>query len=80
MEDGQQLHSPLFTSLATVHNFLFTLALNGISALSMNFACEYNSKNFRHEILLLENVLTKIFHTNYLELKLTQTKIKQITA
>ena len=36
------------------------------------------SENFWHEIFLLEGKITKIFRANYLELKLTLTKIKQI--
>ena len=36
------------------------------------------SENFRHKICLAENN-DQNFHTNYLELKLTLTKIKQIT-
>ena len=37
------------------------------------------SENFRHKILLSENAMMKFFCMNYLELKLTLTKIKQIT-
>ena len=37
------------------------------------------SEKFWHEIFSSENVATEIFHANYLELKSTQTKIKQIT-
>ena len=41
---------------------------------------KYNSfRIFLHETFPSENVMTKIFHTNYLEMKLMQTKIKQIT-
>ena len=64
-----------------VHLFVYMLASNGISTLSMKF-CLWNimsSENFRPKIFLSEYVLTKTFHTNYLELKLMQTKIKQIT-
>ena len=37
------------------------------------------SENFRDKIFSSENVLPKIFHLKYLELKLTRTKIKQTT-
>ena len=63
------------------HLFVYVLASNRISTLSMKF-CTWNimpSENFCDEIFSSENVMTKIFHTNYLELKLTRTKIKQIT-
>ena len=36
-------------------------------------------ENFCYEIFSSENVMTKIYCVNYLELKLTLTKIKQIT-
>ena len=44
--------------------------------------CAWNrmpSENFQHEIFSSENITTNVFHTNYLELKLMLTKIKQIT-
>ena len=63
-----------------LHLFVYMLASNGISTLSIKFRA-WNiipSENFRDEIFSSENVSTKIFHMNYLELKLMRTKIKQI--
>ena len=83
MENGQQLQSPSFSSLATVYIFLFTCKPRTEYQLRpWNKFRAWNIlpwENFRDEIFLSENALRKIFHTNYLELKLMQTKIKQIT-
>ena len=54
---------------------------------SINFVYEFRawnipvtpSENFQHKKFLSENIMMKNFHANYLELKLTQTKIEQIT-
>ena len=81
MEDGQQLQSPSFSLLATGQIFCLQVNLER----TINFVHEIlrmkymPPENFRDEIFSSENALTKLFHTDYLELKLTRMKIKRIT-
>ena len=63
--------------MANKFTFLRSLHLLLSTSLCLHVILERNI-NLVHEISS-ENVMTKIFHTNYLELKLTQMKIKQIT-
>ena len=63
------------------HVFVHMLASNWISTFVHEF-CAWNimpSVNFLSRNVFVKNIMTKIFHTNFLELKLTQMKIKQIT-
>ena len=71
----------LLRSLDLLHLFVYMLASNGISTWSMKFHVlnVMPSENFWDEIFSSENVLKKMFHTNYSELKLMRMKIKQIT-
>ena len=59
MEDGQQLHSPSFSSLAAVYIFLFThlrVKYNAFRKFSPQniFVRKRNDENFSHELFGIE--------------------------